>query len=470
MTRFWRAPLVLLLALSTLLAIPSATVAAEPTFAQPTASAVLGEPLSFTSHIDGVEGGTVDVVVRLRGRDPSIVLTAHPGTAAGDWAAGGAIDVATSIECTCYADGQSAPNTQIEYQFRVRDADGNTTLGPVGQVTVEDDRFQWRTLEQDLVRVHWYEGDDAFAQSAADVANAAIDHAAELLGSTLPEPVDLYVYATQDALLEAVSPNRENIAGEAHSTIGTMFVWLPPEDAERNSVVVAHELTHLVFNEATENPYHGPPRWLNEGIAVYLSEGYNSRWSSVVSLSALSGALIPLQGLAGFFPSPPDQFELAYGESVSAVDFFIRTYSDQTLWDLVRSYKQGLSDDEAFQNATGGDQAAFNAAWMASLNVDVPEPLGPQPAPPGPVPSDWSPVAQPTLPPGASPPASGHPIATPRPVRTPTPETPGSGGSVDIGTALLLALVIGLAVVLAMVVLVLVIQRNGTRRPPPGSW
>ena len=38
-------------------------------------------------------------------------------------------------------------------------------------------------------------------------------------------------------------------------------------------VVVPHELTHLVFDTAVTNPYHFPPRWLNEGLAVYLSEG-----------------------------------------------------------------------------------------------------------------------------------------------------------------------------------------------------
>lgn len=468
MTSFWRAPMALLIALSAALAVPGASLAAEPTFGQPTASAILGQPLSVTSHIDGVEGNTVDVVVRLQGHEPSIVLTAHPGTAAGDWAASAQIDVATSIDCTCFFDGQSAPNTKIEYQFRVRSADGTVTLGPVALVTVEDDRFQWRTLEQDLVRVHWYEGDDAFAQSAADVANAAIDHAAELLGSTLPKPVDLFVYATQDALLEAVSANRENIAGEAHQTIATMFVWLPPDqDPDRSRVVVAHELTHLVFNEVTDNPYHGPPRWLNEGIAVYLSEGYTDSWSSTVSVAAVSSTLIPLQGLAGFFPSPPNQFYLAYGESVGAVDYFIRTYTEQTLWDLVRSYKQGLSDDDAFQAATGGDQAAFNAAWMASLHADVPEPVGPQPAPAGPVPIGWTAEGQPTFAPGSQPPGPGGPVSIPQPGRTPTPQIPGSGGSADLGAAILLALVVGLVVVVAMVVLVLIIRHNGSRRPPP---
>ncbi len=277
--------------------------------------------------------------------------------------------MSSSVQCTCHFEGQSAPNTQIEYQFRVRGADGTTSLGPVGQVTVTDDRFQWQTLEQDLVRVHWYEGDQAFAQAAADVANKAIDDAAALLGTTLPQPVDLFVYATQQALLDAVNARREQSpARRIRTSTRCSSGCRRPGDRRESAVTVAHELTHLVFNETTINPYHEPPRWLNEGIAVYLSEGYSDQFRGVVSAAAQSDSLIPLQGLAGFFPSPYDQFFLAYGESVSGVDYFVRTYSDQTLWDLVRSYAQGLSDDEAFTAATGSDMEAFNAAWMASLN------------------------------------------------------------------------------------------------------
>ena len=421
----------------------------------------------MTSTIDATEGGTVELLVGLVGREEKVVIPAQPGTVAGGWVATAPIDVPSSMECVCLFDGNSAPNAKIEYQFRVRAADGSAALGPVGQVTVMDDRFAWRTLEQGLVRVHWYEGDEDFAQAAADVSNAAIDHAAELLGSTLPVPVDLFIYATQAALLEAVSANRENIAGEAHSTIATMFVWLPPNQApDQSRVVVAHELTHLVFNVATENSYHAPPRWLNEGIAVFLSEGYAAEWRAVVSSAASNGTLIPLQGLAGFFPSPPDQFYLAYGESVSAVDFFIQTHSDATLWDLVRSYAEGVSDDDAFTAATGADIAAFNAAWMASLGAEVREPVGPLPAPPGPVPSAWNVENQP----GASPAPTLGPGATPVPFpsnasRTFAPRPgEGSGGS-DIG-AVLVGVGAGVLVVLAMVALVLLIQRGRNRQPP----
>ncbi|MGI8928199.1 MAG: peptidase MA family metallohydrolase [Candidatus Limnocylindrales bacterium] len=468
--------LAFVLTLSSLLASPRVMLAAEPTFGTPVASAPLGQPLTVTSDIAGVDGGTVELLVRLVGKEPQVVVPANPGTVAGSWQAAAEIDVPSSMDCTCFFDGQSPPNSHIEFQFRVRGADGTTTLGPVGLIAVTDDRFQWRTIEQDLVRVHWYEGDEAFAQSAADVANTAIDEAAALLGSTLPAPVDLFVYATQEALLEAVAPNRENIAGQAHSTIATMFVWVPPDqDPGFSAVVVAHELTHLVFNETTDNPYHGPPRWLNEGIAVYLSEGYSLEWSSVVNSAARDGSIIPLDGLAGFFPSPDDQFTLAYGESVSAVDYFIRNYSDQTLWDLVRSYAQGLSDDDAFTAATGGDVAAFNAAWMASLGLEVREPLGPQPAPAGPVPSAWTNLAQPTPGPGASAtppgPVAGSPAATLAPGRsaapTSRPVTPGEGVSNDSTGAVLLAILVGLAVLAVIIVLVILLQRGRTRRPPP---
>ena len=30
-----------------------------------------------------------------------------------------------------------------------------------------------------------------------------------------------------------------------------------------------HEVTHIVFHDATDNPFHEPARWLNEGIATW---------------------------------------------------------------------------------------------------------------------------------------------------------------------------------------------------------
>lgn len=444
--------------------VPGVVLAASPSFGTPTATSPLGEDVTLTSQISGDDIAGVDVLVRLVGFDVNVVLSAAPGQASDTWQVSQPLDIPGSVACSCVIEGDSPPNTDFEFQFRVRAADGTLTLGPVAQGRVEDDRYAWRTIDQDLVSVHWYQGDEAFARTAADLANDAIHNAAELLGSTLVEPVDLFVYDTQQALLEAVSPNRENIAGEAHWDIRTMFVWLPADVGIDSFAeeVVRHELTHLVFDAATRNPYHDPARWLNEGIAVYLTAGYSSGDRATVEAAASTGRLIPLDGIAAFFPAPPDQFFLAYAEAVSAVDFFVSTYGEADLWDLVRSYAQGQTDDAAFLAATGGDMNAFNAAWFESLGADVREPLGPKPGPAGPLPPGWTTAGAtpaPTLAPGQTLP--------PRPTTAPRPGDDQDlvDGVMRVATLTLLVIVIGLVIA---VVGVVVYTRRRDRQPPRG--
>jgi hypothetical protein len=68
---------------------------------------------------------------------------------------------------------------------------------------------------------------------------------------------------------------------------------------------------------------------------------------------------------------------------VSAVDFFVRTHGRDALIQLIRSYADGRTDDEAFTAAIGVDVGAFNDAWMADLGAVAPKRYGPQPAPVG---------------------------------------------------------------------------------------
>jgi hypothetical protein len=436
---------------------PAGALAAEPVFGTPTATAELGSPPVFTSTITGDDVDSVEVLIRLKGDSTTVIVQAHE-TSNNTWVEDQALDIGLSAGCECILEGDTAPNTRFEYQFRVTAHDGSTTLGPVGEGIVEDTRFEWRELSRDLVNVHWYAGDDTFAGAAADLGNEAIDRASELLATTLPGPVDLFVYDTQQALLEAVSPNRENIAGESHQDILTMFVWIPHDQgadvASFAGEVVKHELTHLVFGRAVDNPYHSPALWINEGIAVYLSAGYDDYYTSFVDGAVASRSLIPLDGLTGIFPSNTDGFYLAYGESVAAIDYFIRTYGEEKLWALVRSYADGRTDDEAFTAATGGGMAAFNAAWFQSLGLEVREPLGPNPGQPGPIPPGWQV-------------AGGTPVptfATARPVVTPAPGQPGSGNGGD-GVSTAVTVLLWVIVIVAVTLLIgYVITQRVTRR------
>jgi hypothetical protein len=209
-----------------------------------------------------------------------------------------------------------------------------------------------------------------------------------------------------------------------------------------------------VFGHATDNPYQEPALWINEGIAVYLSVGYSAYYESFVEGAVTDGSLIPLDGLSGVFPGTTNEFYLAYGEAVAAVDFFIRAYGEEKLWALVRSYADGRTDDEAFTEATGADVAAFNAAWFDSLGVEVRPPLGPQPAPPGPIPPGWQVEG------GTPVPTFG----TPRPVVTPPPGQPGGAG--QDGMTRVVTIIAWLLVIIVIVVLVayVLLQRRRLQR------
>ena len=456
---------------------PALVLAADPTFGQPQVSAELGQPLEFTSTIDGADIASVDVIVHLLGNPTSIVVAVD--TQLNNlYEAQADIDIAASATCSCLAKGQSAPNTQFDYQFRVTNSDGGTTVGPVAQGVVTDNRFTWQTLTKGDVVIHWYSGDQAFANSAADSANAAIDKAAQSLGVTIDKPFDMFVYDSEEAMRTAVSPNRENVQAEAHPEIDTIFAWLPSNQAADpyNQTVIAHELTHLVFHHAVDNPYNGVPRWLDEGVAVYEAEGYTTQWQSYVGAAVANHSLIPLDGLAGLFPSVQSEFYLAYGESVAAVDFFIRTYGEPKLWELVKSYANGVSDDEAFTAATGADVTAFNAAWFTSLGLTPPTPAGPQPGAPGPVPSDWTGTGaapatlSPATGPRETPPPSGAPRETARPPGTPgTGVNAGSSGSSSATDATPILLVLGLVVVLIVGTIAVGIALRSRAAGPPGS-
>ena len=360
--------------------------------------------------------------------------------------------------------GHLTPNMKLTARWRLVAADdpADVAIGPPLEVTYADDRFDWRTEVGDLVRVHWYEGSAEFGARALRIGEDGVRKAADLLGVTETEPVDFYVYADQDAFYDALGPGtRENVGGQANAEIRTLFALIEPSDIGDSWVkqVIPHELTHLVFDTAAKNPYHFPPRWLNEGLAVYLSQGYDASDRGLVESAAANDSLIALDGLTGQFPTSYDRFALAYAESVSAVDYLMRTHGERALVSLIRSYADGRTDDEAFEAALGADMTAFGAAWLEDLGAKPPTSFGPKPAPAGPMPADWGGTA-PAPPPDQS--SSAPPVSAPT-----GPGTPAADDSFWVAVvvvALLAAALIGATFIAARR------QARGVAMQPATGW
>jgi hypothetical protein len=419
------------------------------TFGKPDASSSFGKSIAF------------DQPVELTTRPERVEILLESGNAAGpsviesDPPAAGKSTLHFEVDLN---DGHVVPNTTFTARWRVTAADGTVSVGPALTHTYADDRIDWKTLKGDVVRVHWSEGGDAFGRRALEIGDTAVRETAALLGVTESDPIDFFIYADQGQFYDALGPGtRENVGGEAHSDIRTMFALITPGEINDTwvDIVVPHELSHLVFATAIDNPYHAPPHWLNEGLAVYLSEGFSSSDRDLVERVARDGTIIPLEGLAGAFPTTRDRFFLAYAESTSAVDFMVKEHGRDALIGLIRSYATGVTDDEAFKAATGLDTAEFEAAWLTSVGASAPVRHGPQPAPAGPIPESWG---------GAAPAPSVVPATSGSP-GTPPSNAPGVGSRDTNLVMPILLLVLAAAVVVGAVVL----RRRSARpeAPPP---
>jgi hypothetical protein len=394
-------------------AVPAA--AASVTFGTPTATSVFGEGITFRQPYSG--GGSfeeVDIVITYPGSiGPSLVKLDSPGPGAFSY------DIVTS-------EGQLAANTKLSAHFRVVFADGSLQEGPQVEVTYADTRFKWKTKTGPVVRLHWYEGSESFANTLLGFAQEGVDDATAFMGAGHQAPIDFFVYADERPFYDAMGAGiRENVGGLAIPETRTLFALAGPGETAYAQSAVPHEITHVVFDEVTSNPYHYPPHWLNEAIATYVSEGYGSSDRARVSSAAQSGTLMPLAALGGQFPTSRDRFFLAYAESVSAIDFFIKTYGQSAVNDLLEAFGDGASDDEAFIEATGEDMAAFDRAWMESVGAQPGRSFGPQPAPTGPLPPGWI-ADDGTV--ASAPPSSAPASPEPGSTQEPSGESDGSSG------------------------------------------
>jgi len=418
-----------------LLAAAPTVEAAGPTFGKATATEAFLESITVEQQVTLPSGvHRVESYVRATG-DTRTSLADIPNPGSGD-------HLLRYVYPT--PSGGLFPNTRVELGFRITLDDGSVVDSPPARIRYEDTRYAWNTLEGDVVRVHWYAGNDAFGRRALQIGEQAVKDAADLLGVTETDPIDYFVYADQDAFYDVLGPAiRENVGGIALPEIRTLFANIPPSQGDDAwvGIVVPHELTHLVFGTATENPFHAPPHWLNEGLAVYLAQGYDPDARGNVERAVRAGEIMPIQALVGQFPTTAERFGLAYDESVSAIDYLIRTYGQDALVRLIRSYADGVSDDDAFTAALGVDVDAFETGWLEDLGLDEPPvAYGPVAAPPGPLPPGWTaaPVVAPTGPPPrpSSRPAGGDSATAIEPVVL-----------VGIGIVAVTLLVAGLALV-----------------------
>ena len=133
--------------------------------------------------------------------------------------------------------------------------------------------------------------------------------------------------------------------------------------------VVKHELCHLYIHQYVEN--RQVPRWLDEGIAQWASDGISDivhdRKRSFLNKAAFTGNLLPLASLSRDFPLRDSDFILAYEESKDFIVYIVNRYGKKKMLRILDTIKAGEDSDDAVYSSLNVPLEVIEKDWRSSL-------------------------------------------------------------------------------------------------------
>jgi hypothetical protein len=298
--------------------------------------------------------------------------------------------------------GNPPPGAELWWEWTLTDSDGSAFTTPRQTITLTDDRFDWRTVTAENIRLNWYQGDDV-GPLLLDAAVAGLQQLQEEMGIQLQTEVQFYIYGSSQDMRDAVLYIQDWAGGVAFSEYNTILMGVPPGIADDwGRTTVRHELAHLVIGQFGMSCVGGRrPTWLNEGLAVYAEGEPGSHTLADVENGIRNDQFEPLRSLNGAFPAHDAAASMAYSQSYSVVDFMLTAYGPEKMQELLLTLAEGDGYDEALEQVYGVNVDGLETAWRAAIG-----------APPRQIPPTPTPLS-----------AAGVPTAVPigAPVSVPTP-------------------------------------------------
>jgi peptidase MA superfamily protein len=406
-------------------------------FGASTASSDYGDRMTFSVELDGTRPDRLEILLRTPGSDTSFVAPVTPAASEATYVWDTSSDYVT-------------PNTVVTYQWRAISGEQVVESDPA-TLRYVDDRpgLDWQSAQLGETTVHWYGTTETLARRFGELTAVGVDRGEALLGTQLAGPVDVFVYQDQADFFGALGPGaREWTGAAAYSDIRTIFMWLGGGSQDYLEKAMVHEVTHIVFHDATDNPYHEPARWLNEGIATWSEIQDAGSERGIVENEASTGGLFAFEAITEQFPIGDRGARVSYAQGTTMVDMIIDRYGADAMAAITAAYRDGASDDEALSAGTGVAADQLYADFFDAFGVEAPSPITAAPI-------AASDVDRPAV--GEVDPGGVEPGAEPPPVTTPVDDR------ADGGSDLVVLLALGLGVAAAVVVAVVVARRAARR-------
>jgi hypothetical protein len=269
------------------------------------------------------------------------------------------------------------PFTTVHYWFQLDTGGADLPTSSSNSFIYEDNRFEWRTITDGPVRIHWYVGDSIYAQQIADRAQLGLQQLEATLSDdemdvstvTAQEGIDIYAYASVSALQSALPRGGPAwVAGHADPELGKIFVSLPPgpEQVIEMERQIPHELAHILFYKRLGPGYHSLPIWLNEGLASTVELFPNTNYQLLLESAVADDRLIPIADLCEQFPDSASQVILAYAQSTAFTNYLIAEFGNTAIRNLMSTYANGVSCQRGVEEVYGLPLAQLEKEWRAA--------------------------------------------------------------------------------------------------------
>lgn len=238
------------------------------------------------------------------------------------------------------------PFTTITYWWQIDFADGDNYLTDPAFFVYEDNRFDWQSLGDTNITVHWIEGDMTRGQDILNLANDSITRIQHDLALPAPDHVNLYIYPTVGQLQSSMRMGGATwIGGHSHPELGAVLLAASNGAEGQISLErdIPHELVHILLYKRMGDQYHNLPTWLNEGLAT-LQEGVpNPVYIFELDRAARENALLSMHSLCASFPISEEDALLAYAQSASFTQYLLDIYGVGGVALLLDAYQEGTS-------------------------------------------------------------------------------------------------------------------------------
>jgi len=355
--------------------------------------------------------------------------------------------------------GSLPPGAQLWWRWRVTDGAGQETVSETETATWLDDNHNWRTINEGLIDLHWYRGDESFARDLLGAAQNGLEFNETRSGLTTDSPIDIYIFADTADLRDAILYEPSWTGGQAFPDQDIVILGISQKDLDWGRDAIVHELTHVLVGHLTFTCLGDVPTWLNEGLAVFSEGELDPNSQTQLEDAIRADTLLTVRSLSSGFSEVPDKAYLSYSQSYSVVKFLIETHGQAKMTALLTSLRDGLTVDEALIQTYGYNVEGLEDAWRTAIGAKpraISAAPTAQPTPtfvPTIVPiSGFQAAAQPT--PGAIPTSSFNAQAT--------PEAPVQTGPPLSLTLILLGWCCVFLLLFGMIILGVVVRRGNT--------